>query len=253
MTDWIGLSPAALALFCAAIFGAAVLRGFSGFGFALAAVPLIAMLVAPARAVAIVVLVQTVMGLRDITQHHAIIDRPGVVRLSLGALVGTPLGIGGLLMLDAPTVRLCIAAIVAIGVLFLLQKPRHGVKLRPSLALPTGFLSGLFGGLAAMPGPPAVAYYLSGSTPANISRASLMVFFFVTSLLALPGLILGNLIDVESLILSLIALPVMLGGTMIGSHFFKLAPSSSYRPIALATLVVMAGGSGLRGILDLFG
>ena len=122
MIEWIGLSPAALALFGAAILGAAVLRGFSGFGFALAAVPLVAMIVAPARAVAIVILVQTVMGLRDIAQHHAIIDRPSVLRLSLGALIGTPLGVAGLLLLDPPTIRLCIAAIVGIGVLFLLQK-----------------------------------------------------------------------------------------------------------------------------------
>lgn len=250
MTDWIGLSPAALALFGAAIFGAAVLRGFSGFGFALAAVPLVAMIVAPARAVAIVILVQTVMGLRDIAQHRAIVDRPGVVRLSLGALIGTPLGVAGLLLLDPPTIRICIAAIVGIGVLFLLQKPRPTAQLRPLLALSTGFLSGLFGGLAAMPGPPAVAYYLSGSISAIVARASLMVFFFLTSALALPGLILGNLIDIQVVALSCAALPLMLAGTGIGSRLFKLAPSSSYRVVALSVLIAMALTSGLQGILN---
>jgi len=247
--EWIGLSPAALALFGAAIFGAAVLRGFSGFGFALAAVPLVAMIVAPAQAVAIVILVQTVMGLRDIAQHHAIIDRPGVLRLSLGALIGTPLGVAGLLLLDPPTIRLCIAAIVGIGVLFLLQKPHPTAQLRPLLALATGFLSGLFGGLAAMPGPPAVAYYLSGSTSDNVARASLMVFFFLTSALALPGLILGNLIDIQVVALSCAALPLVLVGTGVGTFLFKLAPSSSYRVVALSVLIAMALSSGLQGIL----
>ena len=249
VTDWLGLSPAALALFGAAIFGAAVLRGFSGFGFALAAVPLIAMIVPPARAVAIVILMQAVLGLSDIAQPHTVIDRAGVARLSLGALIGTPLGIAGLLLLDPPTIRICIAAIVAIGALFLLQKPHPDAQLRPSLALPVGFLSGLFGGLAAMPGPPAIAYYLSGSTPTDIARTSLLVFYFLTSVLALPGLILGNLIDIQVLALSCAALPLMLGGTVIGSRLFRLAPSWSYRPIALLVLIAMALSTGLQGIV----
>lgn len=251
--DWTGLPLLGLVLFGAAILGASVLRGFSGFGFALAAVPLVAMLMAPARAVTIVVLVQAIMGGRDVWQQRALVDRPGLYRLAAGALVGTPFGVAGLLLLDATTTRLLIAAIVSIGVVLLLRPQRPHAQARLGLALPSGIVAGLFGGLAAMPGPPAIAYYLSGPTAPATVRASLLVFFFVTSLLALPGLILGDLVDRESLLLALVALPLLLGGTAIGTHLFKRAPARFYRPVALACLAAMALSSGLRGVLDLLG
>lgn len=253
MTDLFGLSPLNLALFCGAVLLAAVLRGFSGFGFALAAVPMVSMVVNPAKAVAIAVVVQAVVGIRDVVQMRAVLDGPGLKRLSLGALVGTPIGLYGLIYLDAATIRLLIAAIVVIGVLFLLRKvhPETPVNLR--LAVPTGLLSGLFGGLAAMPGPPAVAYYLSGSTPATVSRASLMVFFFITSVMALPGLALGNLLVPQVLWLSLLAVPIMLCGTTLGGLIFARAPSTAYKPVALLSLIAMALSSGLRGLFDVLG
>ncbi len=253
MTELLGLSPLNLTLFCGAVLLAALLRGFSGFGFALAAVPMVSMVVNPAKAVAIAVVVQAVVGVRDAVQMRGILDAPGLKRLSAGALIGTPVGLFGLIYLDAPTIRLAIAAIVVIGVLFLLRKVRPDSPVNLRLALPTGLLAGLFGGLAAMPGPPAVAYYLSGPTPAAISRASLMVFFFITSLIALPGLALGNLLDMQVLWLSVLAIPIMLGGTALGGLIFARAPGTAYKPVALLSLIAMALSSGLRGLLDVLG
>lgn len=253
MTDLFGISPLGLVLFCGAVLLAAVLRGFSGFGFALAAVPMISMVVDPAKAVAIAIVVQAVVGVRDVVQMRAVLDAPGLKRLSLGALLGTPIGLLGLVYLDAATIRMVIAAIVIIGVLFLLRRVQPDMPANLRLAAPTGLLAGLFGGLAAMPGPPAVAYYLSGSTPANVSRASLMVFFFITSVMALPGLALGNLLDLQVLWLSLLAIPIMLGGTHLGGFIFARAPSTAYKPVALVSLIAMALSSGLRGLLDVIG
>lgn len=239
-----------LLAFCAAVLIAAVLRGFSGFGFALAAVPMISLVIAPAHAVAVAVMVQALVGVRDVLQLHGVLDRPGLLRLSIGALVGTPIGLVGLVFLDAATIRLAIAAIVILGVAFLLRKASPQVRPNLKLATPTGFLAGLFGGLAAMPGPPAVAYYLSSATPSHVARASLMVFFFITSLMSLPGLALGGLLAPQVVVLSLIAVPIMLAGNSLGSLAFRRAPNSAYKPIALIMLIAMALSSGLRGLSD---
>jgi len=253
LVDLLELSWLSLMLFCLAVLGAAVLRGFSGFGFALAAVPLASMIVAPTKAVAIAVLLQTAVGLRDVAKSRGVLDWPGLKRLSLGALIGTPIGLFGLVYLDAGLIRLAIAAIVVVGVLLLLPKAHPDAPVRLGLAAPTGVLAGLFGGLAAMPGPPVVAYYLSGSTPSKVIRATMMVFFFFTSLLALPGLALGGLLDGQTLLLSLLAIPLMLGGTALGGAIFARAPNAAYKPVALAVLIVMALSSGLRGLLDVLG
>lgn len=251
--ELLDLSWVSLMLFAGAVFGAAILRGFSGFGFALAAVPLASLIVAPTKAVAIAVLLQTAVGLRDVVKGRAVLDWPGLKRLSLGALIGMPIGLLGLVYLDAALIRLAIAAIVVVGVLLLLPKVHPEAPVRLGLAAPTGVLAGLFGGLAAMPGPPVVAYYLSGGTPSKVIRATMMVFFFFTSLLALPGLALGGLLDWPTLLLSLLAIPLMLAGTAMGGAIFARAPNAAYKPVALVVLVVMALGSGLRGLLDVLG
>ena len=46
----------------AAVLGAAVLRGITGFGFALAAAPLLGMVLPPAQGVAVVILIQVMMN-----------------------------------------------------------------------------------------------------------------------------------------------------------------------------------------------
>lgn len=250
LLELLDFSWLSLMLFCGAILGAAILRGFSGFGFALAAVPLASMIVAPTKAVAIAVLLQAAVGLRDLAKVRAVLDWPGLKRLSLGALIGTPIGLFGLVYLDAAMIRLAIAMIVVVGVLLLLPKAHPDAPVRLGLAAPTGLLAGLFGGLAAMPGPPVVAYYLSGATPSNVIRATMMVFFFITSLLALPGLALGGLLDGQTLLLSLLAIPIMLAGTTLGGAIFARAPTAAYKPVALTVLIVMALSSGLRGLFD---
>lgn len=253
MIDILGLTPLQLLAFCAAVLLAAILRGFSGFGFALAAVPLISLVIAPASAIAVAILVQAIVGVRDILVLRSVLDRPGLLRLSAGALIGTPIGLFGLLFLDAATIRLAIAAIVGLGVLFLLRKAHPGSSPNLRLAAPTGIVAGLFSGLAAMPGPPVVAYYLSSATPAAVARASMMVFFFVTSLMSLPGLALGGLLDMRVIVLALIATPLMLSGNSLGHIAFKRAPSSAYKPIALIMLIAMALSSGLRGLSEFLG
>jgi len=244
------IAPVSLALIAVAVFLSAVLRGFTGFGFALAAVPLISLVEPPAGTVALVILLQIWVGLRDTVRIHAMVDRPSLIRLVIGALIGTPVGIYALSRLEPSVTRLAIAAIVCLGAIFLARKPSAGAKGR--LAVPAGLLSGIFGGLAAMPGPPAVAFYLSLPITPRVARASLIVFFFCTSLIALPGLMLAGLVDGPTFALSLGSLPLVLLGTALGTLLFRRSSDAGYRRFALAVLVALAIGTGVRGALELF-
>ena len=101
----------------ATVFAAAILRGLTGFGFALAAVPLISLAIEPKVAVASTVLLQVMVGVPDLIRLRGSYDRAEVIRLSLGALAGVPFGIAALARLDANATRLAIALISLIGAL----------------------------------------------------------------------------------------------------------------------------------------
>jgi len=243
-----GLAFVTIAEICGVVGIAAVLRGLTGFGFALAAVPLLSLVIPPAQAVVIAVLLQCLVGVRDLISLRGQFDRGELGRMGLGALIGTPPGILLLGWLDPDVMRLVIAAIIclAIPMLALPPKPRGAGALR--LAFPAGLAGGFFGGLAAMPGPPAITYFLYTGAAAARMRASLMIFVAITAAIALPGLAVTGLLHGSDLVAALCAFPVMLGGTWLGGRLFALTSERRYRLVSLSVLLATALSAGARGL-----
>ena len=147
----------------AMIFAAGLIRGFTGFGLSIAAVPLLSLILPPAQAIPIVLLLQLFVSIGGLRDSLRICHWPSVRTLAIGALIATPLGAWALARLPAAPVRIAIA-IVVLGAVFVLARGFRFKVEAQRLTLPFGLLSGLFNGLAGMPGPPVIAYYLM--TPA---------------------------------------------------------------------------------------
>ncbi|MAD36089.1 sulfite exporter TauE/SafE family protein [Tistrella sp.] len=231
-----------------AVFAAAILRGITGFGFALAAVPLMSLAVPPAQAVAVALLLQSFVGLRDVVALRADTDHRTLAFLSLGAVLGTMPGIWLLDRLSPDVMRIVIAGVVMLGLAVLIGRPQGLLRPGRGSAVGAGLVAGLFSGLAAMPGPPAIAYFLGTATPAKRVRASLMVFFFFTSLMALPGLALAGQLHRDQVIAALVALPALIVGTWAGGRVFARLSEGNYRRAAIGLLAITAGISALRGL-----
>lgn len=238
-----------IALISLTVFIAAVLRGLTGFGFALAAVPAMSLIIAPSRAVTLAILLQCMVGLRDTVRMRALVNRRALLLMTIGSVVGTPLGLLALTHLSPDAMRIVLAALVGVGLAALLLKVQLGEG--RGTAIGAGMVAGLFSGLAAMPGPPAIAYFLGTRTPAVNTRASLMVFFFLTSLVALPGLVWAGQIDRHGIVQAAFSLPALLIGTWVGGQAFSRLDEGGYRTAAIALLGVTAALTALRGIAGL--
>lgn len=234
----------------ATVLVAAILRGMTGFGFALAAVPLISLAIEPKVAVASTILLQVMVGVPDMMRLRGCYDRAEVARLTLGALVGMPFGIAALAWFDANATRLAIALISLAGLAMMVLQPRR-IGFRPRVAWAAGALSGLFGSLAAMPGPPAVAWFVASGTEPGRARASMLVFFFLSALMTLPGLALAGAIDAGTVWLSLAFLPFLILGTWAGGQIFRRLHPRHYRAITLLVMALAAGIAGARAILGM--
>lgn len=240
------------ALVVGAVFFSALLRGIAGFGFALAAVPILSLVLPPFQAVTLAVLMQVIVGVHDIFSMHSNVHKPTLMRLCLGSLLGTPIGIFALAALSPDAARILIAAAVLGGLALLLRykptepRPHHG------LALFAGVASGAFSGLAAMPGPPAVAFYLGAGISAVQTRASLFLFFFVTALIATPGLIIAGGASTQILALTVISIPALALGTKVGTEVFNRLDGDQYRQVAIGVMglsAIIAGWRGLSGYI----
>jgi hypothetical protein len=245
--------PGTITLTILSILAAALLRGFTGFGFALAAVPLLGFIMPPTQAVPVAVGLQFLAGVMDFPLARKEGHWPSLRWLILGAMIGSPLGALALIIVPAAIARIIIAAIT-LGAITALRSAVH-VQVMPSRAITilVGLTCGIFNGLAAMPGPPVVMYYAVGQFGRVATHASLLVFFLATSVVALISTATLGLFDLRACILTLVALPIMIAGSWLGRLAFHRGSEALHRRVSIASLGVVAIGSAMKGISELTG
>lgn len=231
-------ATAGAALVIAALAG--VLRGFTGFGAALAAVPALTLVAPPVEVVPCVMLLQVAAGLQLLPRTWRVIDWPAIVPLLASALVATPLGT---LLLDRvpPDAMRAVIGLSVLGAVLLLATGA-GLEREPSLLarLGIGALSGLFNGGTAMAGPPVIVYFLATRRSAAASRASLLTYFLILSLAGTLSVAAAGLVTRRTLWLAALMLPALALGNELGDRWFDRASAALYRRIALVVLAVLA-------------
>ncbi|MEW6644840.1 MAG: sulfite exporter TauE/SafE family protein [Pseudomonadota bacterium] len=247
----LALTPALVAGALGAVLAAALLRGFTGFGFSLAAVPMLGLVMAPAEAVPVALGLQFLGGLIDLPGASRDSHWPSLRWLIAGAVLGSPAGALVLSIVPASVARIVIAAITAAAVVLLGRGFAIAAIPQRMATILVGLVAGVFNGLAAMPGPPAVVYYMSGPFGRVAARASLLVFFLATSISALASLAMLGLLDRRVVVLSVAGLPVMALGTWIGELGFRHGSATLHRQVSVASLGVIALGSALKGVSEL--
>jgi len=219
---------------------AAVLRGFTGFGLALAAVPGLTLVLPPAEAVPCVLLLQIAAGAQLVPGTRNAIDWGALAPILIGAIAATPIGTVLLAGVPADAMRAAIGLVLLAAVVLLTRRPL--VARRPSLAArgAIGIMSGVLNGSTAMAGPPVIAYFLAASASHAAGRASLLAYFFLISIASLVSALAAGLVTVRIVVFAAALLPFMAIGNAVGHRLFGRASPAAYRRIALATLSAMA-------------
>ncbi|MDR3506659.1 MAG: sulfite exporter TauE/SafE family protein [Caulobacteraceae bacterium] len=217
-----------------------LLQGFTGFGFAMVAVPLISLVLPPAQALPYVMALQALLGLAGL---------PGAVRLcrwsllgwlTLGVAVGTPAGLWAIATLSPAAGRLVVglAVLLAFAVLAVgLRVPGHGSS---RAAVGAGVAAGVMNGLAGMSGPPAVALVIAADVRPEEARATLLVFVFGAALAALVPMGLAGQLGGSMAAPLAAALPALGLSWWAGSALFRRTTARRHRQVALATLALLA-------------
>jgi uncharacterized membrane protein YfcA len=237
-----------LGLIALAVLFSAILRGFTGFGFAIASAPLLTLFMPPAHAVPLIICLQLFAGLTEFKALSGVAHWSSVRPLIAGALIGTPLGTAALYGVPADAARICIALLAGFAVVMIASGLRFPRMPGRGATVGIGLTAGLANGLAAMPGPPVVAFYMALHFSPEMVRASLIVFFTMCSALALAGAALFDLIRVPDLIFSVVLMPLMWFGTWLGHVLLKRSGGHWHRPVSMIVLAVIALAAGWKGI-----
>jgi uncharacterized membrane protein YfcA len=225
----------------AALMGGFV-RGYSGFGFALAAMPILTLVIPPAAAVPAILLIEVAIGVATIPERRSQVARPVLGYLLLGTIVGTPLGLTALALAPAEAMRLAVGVVVLIAVLVLWQRPSVALARVTGLTslAGAGFVSGLLNGGTAMSGPPVIIALLGSGLPTQTTRATIMAFVAVSAALGIALAVASGLYTSDALFTTLIMAPCAAVGALAGSAVFAGTGDALYRPASLTILFTVA-------------
>ena len=218
-------------------------RGFSGFGAALIFMPAGSALVTPAVAAPVLLLADGILSLGFLPRAWKLARRKDVGLMAAGAAAGVPLGTLVLNHADPLALRWVIAGLAFSMLLLLASGWRYHGAPRPGVTTLVGCLSGLFGGLAQLSGPPVVAYWLSGKETHATMRASIILFFGATTLFTFVSYLAAGIITAQSLWLAALVAPAYAAGLFAGSRAFGLASPQTFRRLSLLLIALSVATS----------
>jgi len=249
MTVIFGFELAQLLLVSSVVVLAAVLRGFTGFGFALVAVPVFSLIMAPTEAVVLSALLTLTISLVGIRSYWGVVPLKPMWPLVLMALVGTVAGTWVVTVISVSEFQLWAGLSVILACLGMsLFRPSER-PLHPAFAWLTGLLSGLMNGALAIPGPPMIIYAMLQEPQPQRSRALLMTFFLAASVLALVSYTVAGFLNMRSAAYFITALPALYAGDRLGYYLFRRFGSALYRRITMLGLLAMGLGIVIRTLL----
>jgi uncharacterized protein len=243
-------SPGIAAWLAAAALASGLARGFSGFGAALIFVPLASVVIGPRAAAPLMLLMEVLAVASLVGPAWSRTDRGEVGLLSVGLVLGTPLG-AAILAFTAPQalrwgVPLLILALLGLQLSGWRPRGRPG---RPA-TVAVGVAGGVLGGIATISGPPVMVYLLGQGLPAARIRATFNLYLVVGDAVAAVAYLVAGLLTMALAGPFLVAVPAYGLGIWVGSRLFGLASETSFRRachamIGLSALVSLPLWEGL--------
>jgi len=244
------IGAAQLAALAFTIFAAAILRAFSGFGFALAALPVMSLFFSPGTAVSIIALLTLFVSIRTLKDYWGTVPLPPIAMMIALMGVGTMIGAYMLHKIPVSAFQLATGLVVmAASILLTRVKPKE-TKLGGMPALGTGLLSGLLNGAIAMPGPPVIIYAMAVFKEPRKSRGFMMTIFLFSAAFAVFGYSIEGHLKEPELLLFLVALPAMIAGDKLGFYLFEKHGSAVYRKVAMGALFAIGASVTLKAVLS---
>jgi len=222
------------------LFFATLVRSAIGFGEALIAVPILALIMPIRIAAPVAVLISITVAATVLVQDWRHVHLRSASRLILATLIGTPLGLLLLTRIPTDLVKACLGvAIVAFSSYSLIR--RHRARLQNDRsAWVFGLAAGVLGGAYGMNGPPLAVYGTLRGWSTQRFRATLQGYFLPASMMAMAGYWVAGLWSSEVTHYYLVSLPGVVVAMFCGQRITGRMNTSTFLRCVNAGLIVIA-------------
>lgn len=211
------------------VFVGALTRTTFGFGEAVVAMPLLALLpIALPTAASLMGLVGLAIAVASVAGGTRAVDRDVLVRLSVGTLMGVPGGLVLVASVSAEVMSLLLGVFLVLHGAYALSDRAAHAPIATRWAGPVGVVAGGLGSAYSFHGIPVVVYgTLRGWSP-EVFRGTLQAFFLVSGTLVVLAQAIGGLWSRELVPLALAALPAVALARLVGRALHTRMPPDRF-------------------------
>lgn len=226
-------------LFLIIIFVSSVLQTSTGFGFSILATPFLILIFDVREAIQINLLLSLVISAVVIYRIRRDVDWAIFKRLSIGSIVGLPVGIGIFLIVNMTWLKMVVGVMILVLTILLILKFRSRQTTRRDFVI--GGLSGAFTTSIGMPGPPILLYFSGAGITKEMLRATTLAFYLVIYAASFMVQIVFAGTSTIVWTQSLYALPVVLIGLILGEWLFPKINQDQFRLFVYGLLLFTGG------------
>ena len=226
-----------VALVAVAVFASAAIQSTTGFGFALLAVPLMAIVIPAQDAVVLCAALSLITATTQAVTERAHGDRPIVARMLIGAVVGAPIGLAVLTIATGRQLRFVLAGVIFA---FLVMTVR-GVSVHRagrSVDLGAGLVAGVLNTSLSTNGPPIVMALHARDLPPDRFRGTIAAVFTGSNVIAVALFAATGRYDLDLVVLFAASLPALGLGYLVGVRQRRRFDPAAFRRLVLRLLAV---------------
>jgi uncharacterized protein len=240
-----------LALSCLVVFLAAIVRGFSGFGFSLLTITALSLFYPPAEIIPSIFMLELAASANLLPSIWKDIHWKSLAPLTLGCLIATPIGVWALAHFPAAPMQIALSIFVLIATGLMWRGFALKTMPGPVASTMAGAASGLSNGAFGIGGPPVILFYFASPAGNLAGRASLVAFFLATDVIGLANQSVHGLITRATVVQAGVYLPALLAGVWIGARSFRSVDQAKFRKIVLIILALLAFIILIKALLSL--
>ena len=226
-------------IFCSlVILSASFIKGVTGFGFALLAVPFLSLIFPMQIVVPAMSLFNLITSLVILLKLRERIKAYYFIPMFIASLGGIPLGIYALKYVSSDTLRLLTGIMVVIFSIQMLGK----VKLaKHFLSLPivfAGFISGALTSAISVGGPPLVIAMNRKGYEKDRFRGIFAWFSVFSSFFVTVAYLMKGMIEMQSINIAVFCIPILFFGSHLGAKFSSKVDPEKFRKIVIGINIV---------------
>jgi len=217
-----------------------LIKGITGFGFALISFPLLLMWYAPKEIIPVLMICNLIASILIILQkkEHKLLDKQSYLLIGSGGLF-TMLGVFVLSSLDGKMLVHISGAFFIALTLYSLRKNKPKDKKIHDYTYPVaGSFIGFITGAISVSGPP-LALFLNRANISNRKFREIFAWFSVVkAVIAILGYFQTGLLSFQTLKTALLFTPILLAGTIIGKKLSIIMSISKFQTINIVLTLI---------------